>query len=240
MSIVFGTPTTGKSCSSWSRAATPSVSSPPIATSASKAFSSNVRSTASTPPSSLYGFVRDVPMIVPPRGRIPETSRGPSGSSLPSTSPRQPSRTPMTSQPFVVQPPRDGADDRVQPGAVASAGQDPARIAGILESSSRDAEGGNRTHTPLRAPDSSPARLPVPPLRRALHGTSPPASRRSCRSRLQAGLRRPDTPPIMTPRTAENGRRRRKRENKFKAVALDRAVRRARVRGGRLRRRRRQ
>ena len=54
-----------------------------------------VRSTASTPPSSLYGFVRDVPMIVPPRGRIPEISRGPSCSSLPSTSPRQPSRTPI-------------------------------------------------------------------------------------------------------------------------------------------------
>ena len=34
----------------------------------------------STPPSILYGFVRVVPMIVPPRGRIPEISRGPSGS----------------------------------------------------------------------------------------------------------------------------------------------------------------
>ena len=27
----------------------------------------------------LKGFVRDVPMIVPPLGRIPEISRGPSG-----------------------------------------------------------------------------------------------------------------------------------------------------------------
>src|SRR5438094_837050 len=34
---------------------------------------SNAARTASTPPSSLYGFVRVVPMIVPPRGRIPET-----------------------------------------------------------------------------------------------------------------------------------------------------------------------
>ena len=33
---------------------------------------SNAARTASTPPSTLYGFVRDVPMIVPPRGRIPE------------------------------------------------------------------------------------------------------------------------------------------------------------------------
>ena len=51
------------------------------------------------PPSTLYGFVRDVPMIVPPRGRIPEISRGPSGWKSCSTIPRQPSRTPTTSCP---------------------------------------------------------------------------------------------------------------------------------------------
>ena len=51
------------------------------------------------PPSTLYGFVRDVPMIVPPRGRIPEISRGPSGWKSCSTIPRQPSRTPITSCP---------------------------------------------------------------------------------------------------------------------------------------------
>ena len=60
---------------------------------------SKFASTFSTPPSTLYGFVRVVPRIVPPRGRIPETSRRPSGSTIPSTSPRQPSRTPTTSQP---------------------------------------------------------------------------------------------------------------------------------------------
>ena len=36
LSIVFGTPTTGSSCSAKSREATPSVSSPPIATRASR------------------------------------------------------------------------------------------------------------------------------------------------------------------------------------------------------------
>jgi hypothetical protein len=101
LSIVFGTPTTGKSCSACSRVATPSVSSPPIATSASRPKPLKWSRTFSTPPSSLYGFVRVVPMIVPPRGRIPEISRGPSGSNTPSTSPRQPSRTPRTSSPRV-------------------------------------------------------------------------------------------------------------------------------------------
>src|SRR3954452_19961598 len=56
-------------------------------------------STLSTPPSSLYGFVRLVPMIVPPRGRIPETSRSARSRNSPSTSPRQPSRMPTESQP---------------------------------------------------------------------------------------------------------------------------------------------
>ena len=43
---------------------------------------SKVSRARSTPPSSLYGFVRDVPRIVPPRGRSPEISRGPSGVEL--------------------------------------------------------------------------------------------------------------------------------------------------------------
>src|SRR3954470_5106037 len=38
-------------------------------------------------------------MIVPPRGRMPETSCGPSSSKRPSTSPRQPSTTATQSQP---------------------------------------------------------------------------------------------------------------------------------------------
>src|SRR5439155_10980748 len=59
---------------------------------------SKLATTFSTPPSSLYGFVREVPSTVPPRGRIPEIRSGPSGPASPSTSPRQPSRTPTTSQ----------------------------------------------------------------------------------------------------------------------------------------------
>jgi hypothetical protein len=66
-----------------------------MATSASKA--SAFFSTFSTPPSSLYGFVRVVPRMVPPRGRMPEMARASSGSKRPSTRPRQPSRTPTTS-----------------------------------------------------------------------------------------------------------------------------------------------
>ena len=55
--------------------------------------------TPSTPPSSLYGFVREVPMIVPPLCRIPEISSQPSGFRLPSIMPRQPFRTPNVSWP---------------------------------------------------------------------------------------------------------------------------------------------
>src|SRR3954447_2474605 len=56
-------------------------------------------STFSTPPSSLYGFVRLVPRIVPPRGRMPETARSERPRNVPSTRPRQPSRMPTQSQP---------------------------------------------------------------------------------------------------------------------------------------------
>jgi hypothetical protein len=80
-------------------AATPRVSSPPITTSASSPASAKLRRTSSTPPSTLYGFVRDVPITVPPRGSSPETSRMVSAVVSASTSPRQPFRTPTTSYP---------------------------------------------------------------------------------------------------------------------------------------------
>ena len=51
--------------------ATPSVSSPPIAMSASMRSRASVASTCRGPSSDLYGFVRDVPRIVPPRGSSP-------------------------------------------------------------------------------------------------------------------------------------------------------------------------
>src|SRR5690349_4008622 len=61
--------------------------------------------------------------------------------------------------PANLRAPRDSPDDRVQPRAIASAGEDPYSHAVC-------AEGGSRTHTEL-APHRilSPARLPVPPLR---------------------------------------------------------------------------
>ena len=64
-------------------------------------------------------------MIVPPRGRIPETSFGPRSRKRPSTRPRQPSSTPTHCQPCGVGGPHDGADDRIQAGAVAASRQDP-------------------------------------------------------------------------------------------------------------------
>ncbi len=56
--------------SSVSRLATPRVSSPPMATSASTPSPARVSRIASTPPSSLYGLVRDEPRMVPPRDRM--------------------------------------------------------------------------------------------------------------------------------------------------------------------------
>ncbi len=76
LSIVLGTPTTGTP--SWlSRPATPSVSSPPMGMSASMPRRSRPARTAAVPSApSAYGFVRDVPRIVPPRGRIPAVLSG--------------------------------------------------------------------------------------------------------------------------------------------------------------------
>ena len=98
------------------------MSSPPIATSASSLSFANELSTASTPPSTLYGFVRVVPRIVPPRGRIPETSRierseDPVDEALPAFADGD------HLVPAIGRAPDDGADDRVQAGAVA-AGED--------------------------------------------------------------------------------------------------------------------
>ena len=54
--------------------ATPRVSSPPIAISASTPCSARLSLIRSTPPSTLNGLVREEPRIVPPRGRMPRTS----------------------------------------------------------------------------------------------------------------------------------------------------------------------
>ncbi|OQC71735.1 MAG: hypothetical protein BWX50_00246 [Euryarchaeota archaeon ADurb.Bin009] len=70
--MVLGTPTTGIPIFE-SLFATPRVSSPPIATSASIPNLLMLSSNRCTFSSSLKGFVRDVPRIVPPFGRIPVT-----------------------------------------------------------------------------------------------------------------------------------------------------------------------
>ena len=59
----------------------------------------SVSLTRSTPPSTLYGFVRDVPSTVPPRGRVPRMKSTSSGSVRSSMTPRQPSRNPTSSSP---------------------------------------------------------------------------------------------------------------------------------------------
>ena len=130
---------------------------------------SKVSSTRSTPPSILYGFVRVVPMIVPPRGRIPEISRGPSGSTRSVDEPAPALAHGEHLVAAVERAPRHRADDGVQPGAVAPAGEDPdpPRHARTVTSGvsvempkvgiEPTLPGGNRI--------LSPARLPVPPLR---------------------------------------------------------------------------
>src|SRR5438105_593778 len=100
LSIVFGTPTTWMPIDE-NFVATPSVSSPPIATMAPTFSAFRFLSTMSGPLTGfLNGFVRDVPRIVPPRWRMPlvasRVSRSCSGGS---SRPRQPSRTPITSSP---------------------------------------------------------------------------------------------------------------------------------------------
>ena len=76
--MVFGTPTTPIP-SSVSRLATPRVSSPPIAISASTPAAARFSRIRSTPPSTLYGLVRDEPRMVPPRARMSSTSSRVSG-----------------------------------------------------------------------------------------------------------------------------------------------------------------
>ena len=94
--MVFGQPMTFTpwSCS-W--VATPKVSSPPIAISASTPRAARFASIFSTPPSILIGLVRELPRMVPPRGRMPRTCSMPSGIVMPSRGPFQPSRNPTNS-----------------------------------------------------------------------------------------------------------------------------------------------
>ena len=124
MSIVFGTPTTGKLVL---------VVQPRGDAERVLAADRDERvevlakfaSTASTPPSSLYGFVRDVPRIVPPRGSSPEISRGPSGCEAPVDEPAPALAHADHLVAAQLGAAGDRADDRVQAGRVAAAGEDP-------------------------------------------------------------------------------------------------------------------
>jgi len=90
LSMVFGTPTTGTP-SALRRPATPSVSSPPIGMSASIPMRSMTSRTLAVPSApSLYGFVRDEPRIVPPRGRMPFVVSAVSSTMFSSSTPAQP------------------------------------------------------------------------------------------------------------------------------------------------------
>ena len=103
LSIVFGTPITLTPSES-SLVATPNVSSPPMAMSASIPALAKFSLIFSTPPSILNGFVRDDPRIVPPRGKIPRVVSRVRGMVKPSSGPFQPSRKPMNSCPYSLTP----------------------------------------------------------------------------------------------------------------------------------------
>ncbi len=90
LSMVFGTPTTATPDSSPRRAATPRVSSPPIAISASIRSRASVSRTRVGPSSDWNGLVRDVPRIVPPRWIRPHVPAMVSSTVWPSVTPRHP------------------------------------------------------------------------------------------------------------------------------------------------------
>ena len=101
LSMVLGTPTTGNWKSSYSRFATPRVSSPPIATRASKPSRRNDSRSSATDSAFLYGLVRDDPRMVPPRAMISSVSIAFRGVVFPRIAPRQPSRNPWHSPPLL-------------------------------------------------------------------------------------------------------------------------------------------
>ena len=81
-------------------------------------------STRSTPPSTLYGFVRVVPRIVPPRGQDPRDRAVVERLelALDEAAPALPHADDLVAA--VERAAGDRADDRVQPRAVASSGEE--------------------------------------------------------------------------------------------------------------------
>src|SRR5690349_7079903 len=108
LSMVFGTPTTWTPRSD-SLVATPRVSSPPMATSASQPWAARLLVICSTPPSTPNGLVRDDPRMVPPRGRMRRTWSTPNTMVSFSSGPRHPSRKPTNSCPNSLVPLRTTA-----------------------------------------------------------------------------------------------------------------------------------
>src|SRR5574342_152874 len=96
--MVLGTPTTFMPMSE-KRLATPSVSSPPTATTAWMLWRSSVSITMRGPSGRLKGLVRLVPSMVPPSWRMPAVLSRVSRKWSSSSSPFQPSRTPTNSKP---------------------------------------------------------------------------------------------------------------------------------------------
>ena len=123
LSIVFGTPTTLTPRSA-SLVATPRVSSPPMAISASTPLAARLSLILSTPFSILNGLVREDFRIVPPRGRMPRTCATPSSVVIALQRP-----APAVEEADELEAvlghalADDGADDRVQARAVATASE---------------------------------------------------------------------------------------------------------------------
>ena len=179
-------------------AATPSVSSPPIAMSASMRSRASVASTRRGPSSVLYGFVRDVPRIVPPRGSRPRTDRSseqaidsPSISAAPTVAVAD-DRVAVLAHALA----HDGPDDRVQPRAVAAAGQhsDPHRCLLCLPYPAASPRPGRHIDGPTPGPSqprTDRARTirvtPSPPATARASRRAPGCSRRSDRSRSSPG-----------------------------------------------------
>src|SRR4030042_764043 len=89
---------------SWSLLATPRVSSPPTATTASSSNFSIWEKILPTPSSTLKGLVLYVARMVPPRGRMPEMKLKSRGNILPSMSPSQPFLMPRMSKLYWTMP----------------------------------------------------------------------------------------------------------------------------------------
>ncbi len=124
--MVLGTPTTETPASAARRAATPRVSSPPIAIRASMRSRCSVSSTRATPSSAWNGLVRDVPRMVPPRWIRPRVRAD--GELHRLAVDHAPPAVTEADQLVAVHRlalAHDGADDRVEPRTVASAGEHP-------------------------------------------------------------------------------------------------------------------